>query len=93
MVPRTGEAVAVMICKYKLQDTDLRIAYDRRIRVHLHAFPYLGRAGSEQTALARDLYRAYTAMCLYPLIRVKAQMWYIDTDLCSGLQDLRSLRH
>ena len=42
LIARAGKAVLVMVGKDELQDADLRIPYNLRIGMDVHAFPDIG---------------------------------------------------
>lgn len=62
----------MMVGQHELQDGDLRVAHNLGVGMDIHAFPDLGRAGSEQAALARDFDGAEAAVRLDALVLVIA---------------------
>ena len=93
LIARAAQAVFVMVGQHQLEDGDLRIADDLRVGMDVHAFPDFGRAGREQTSLARDLDGAETAVRFDALVFMVAEMRDIDSELLRRLHDFRSFRN
>ena len=93
LVAGAAQTVFMMVGQHKLEDGYLRVADNLGVGMDVHAFPYFGGAGGQESPFAGDFDGAQTAMRLDALVFVVAQVRNVDANSLGCLHDFRAFGH